>query len=395
MSYMQMTSPHPARELHAQSNLLHRKPVLQQPKHQECMIWILLSVLALGLGPLGSNASAQSSDTPGKIVVGTKQAPPFAIKGDDGSWRVISIDLWKSIADELGLEFELRETDLEGLLAGLEEGSLDAAVGALTVTADRIERIDFTHPFHTSGLGIAVRADDKGGRWLAFLRGFFSIAFFKVVAALTLVLLAAGLLVWFLERRRNPDQFGGTPVRGLGSGLWWSAVTMTTVGYGDKAPRTAGGRLVAIVWMFACVIMISSFTAAIASSLTVNQLSGRIQGPSDLPGARVATLAGSTSEAYLRRHHITSHVYDTVADGLHAVDQGDVDAVVYDAPILRYLVQRESAIGVIVLPATFERQDYAIGLPQDSRLRKPLNEIMLRKMSDPEWEQMLFDYLGR
>ncbi|MFH7563901.1 MULTISPECIES: ion channel [Oceanimonas] len=44
------------------------------------------------------------------------------------------------------------------------------------------------------------------------------------------------------------------------------------MGYGDKAPVTFAGRLVGLIWMFAGMIMVASFTAAITSSLTVNNL---------------------------------------------------------------------------------------------------------------------------
>jgi CubicO group peptidase (beta-lactamase class C family) len=47
---------------------------------------------------------------------------------------------------------------------------------------------------------------------------------------------------------------------GIGIGIWWATVTMTTVGYGDKAPMTPGGRIVGLIWMFVGVITISGFT---------------------------------------------------------------------------------------------------------------------------------------
>jgi polar amino acid transport system substrate-binding protein len=327
------------------------------------------------------------------LIVGTKQAPPFAIKNSNGTWTGISIDLWRAIATDLGVTYELREFDLTGLLNGVKNGSLDLAVAALSITAEREKMMDFSHPFHTTGFGIAVPRSAKRS-WFGFVRSFFSWEFLQVIGGLLLLLGLVGLLVWLSERKHNWQQFGGGALRGIGSGVWWAAVTMTTVGYGDKAPLTVRGRVVALVWMFAGLLIISSFIAAITTALTVSQLDSTIRGPQDLAHVWVATLAGSTSEAYLRQRHIALHNYPTPLEGLQAVARGDMDAMVYDAPILRYLVTTELPGKVQVLPAVFERQDYGIALPSGSPLREPINRLLLEKISAPAWKDVLYRYLG-
>jgi hypothetical protein len=52
-----------------------------------------------------------------------------------------------------------------------------------------------------------------------------------------------------------------------GKALWWSCVTVTTVGYGDYTPVTTGGRCVAVLLMFIGVGLISTVSATIASGL--------------------------------------------------------------------------------------------------------------------------------
>lgn len=121
-------------------------------------------------------------------------------------------------------------------------------------------------------------------------------AFLTVVAGLLALLIAIGVLIWLAERRTNA-QFRQKPLFGIGAGLWWSAVTMTTVGYGDKAPTTGLGRVIALVWMFAGLIVISTFTVAITTNLTVNKLDASIYGV-DQPSLNVrmkATMASSSA----------------------------------------------------------------------------------------------------
>ena len=350
--------------------------------------WILLLLLCPSL--------AGSEDGKGRkklLVVGTKVVAPFVMKTATGEWTGISIDLWKEIASTLELSYEFRELDLQGLLAGVADGTLDVAVAALTITSEREERFDFTHPFLTSGLGIAI-SGQKGSPWWSVLRKFLSLAFLKVVATLALVLLGVGVLVWWFERKRNPDQFGRGTSRGIGSGFWWSAVTMTTVGYGDKAPVTPAGRFVALIWMFVSIIIISTFTAAITSSLTVSKLGSVVQGPQDLLNVRVGTIPDTTSAAYLAEARVSFQRFISVQEGLDAIRGGKIDAFVYDAPVLRYLINKDYPATLEVLPQTFEQQNYGIALPQHSPLREPVNRVLLKKIKGRVWQDVLYRYLG-
>ncbi len=331
-----------------------------------------------------------------RLVIATKEAPPFSMRNDDGEWEGMSIELWRHIASELNYECEYHETDIAGMVQGLQDGTYDAAVAAMTVTAERESVFDFSHPFYTTGLGIAIRSGGDDQEWLSVLLGLFSWEFIKPFLALLLVLLAVGAMVWLFERKRNAEQFGGTPVEGIGAGFWWSAVTMTTVGYGDKAPLTIGGRFIGLIWMFASIITISGFTAAIASSLTVSQLDSAIEGPEDLPGTKVGSIPDTTSGNYLTDEHIPFKHYSDINEGLQALHQSKIDAMVYDHPILSYYTSKNRRISedVRVLGETFERQDYAIGLPAKSPYREDINRILLREIGSAWWNDTIFRYLG-
>jgi ABC-type amino acid transport substrate-binding protein len=364
-----------------------------QPQKELLMVRIFIAACwaSLVLATTGVAAPMQGGDD-GTLVVGTKEAPPFSMRDAEGNWIGLSISVWEQAATRAGLTWRFEERDLDGLIEGLQDGSLDASVAALTMTAQREVGIDFTHPFHTGGLGIAVRPVQTTSLPL-FARGFPYLPLLRAMGVLILLLFLAGLVLWLFERPRNREQFRGG-LAGMGDAFWWSAVTLTTVGYGDKAPRTTGGRAVAVVWMFLGVFIISAFTATIASLMTAERLGGQVRGVEDLPRVRVATVNASTGEAYLQSLRIGQVAFPTVEEALDALATGGFDAVVHDAPILSYLVGRDHRGRINMLPHRFRRQSYGIGLPQGSPLRERMNRAILEVVSTAEWNEVLRGYLG-
>ena len=350
---------------------------------------LLTLLLCLFVSPLWAE-----EPEPSVLRVGISEVPPFAIQDAKGEWRGISADLWRSIAEQAGYRFEYQALPFAQLLPALERGELDVVVGALTMTAEREARFDFTHPFFQSGMAIAVPPGGGDSGWHA-LKGLFSWQFVSLLLGLAALLLAVGALLWVFERRRNREQFGGTPVEGLGASFWWAAVTMTTVGYGDKAPVTLGGRLIALVWMFAGLIMVSTFTAAVTSTLTVGNLQGGIQSVDDLRRSHVATVANTVSERYLDGERIRHSAYPDLLSAMRAVQAGEVEAVVYDLPILQYRNGELDQGGLRILPGTFENQSYAFAVASGSPYREELSQEILRFLDSEGWRRLQHIYLGR
>jgi polar amino acid transport system substrate-binding protein len=358
---------------------------------------ILIAIVTVWASPtpLGSvqEAYGQSGEAVSlvkkKLKVGTKEAPPFSMKDNDGIWTGISIDLWRQIATELDLTYEILELNQINLLEGLTNGSIDVVVANLTITSERLDRFDFTYPFYTTGLGIAVHLKEE--RPLVFIiKQLMSWAVLKTIIIIFIVLLIVSLMVWFFERKSNPAHFGGNTLQGIGSGFWFSSVTMTTVGYGDKHPKTVGGRIVSLIWMFMAVIFVSLFTATITSMLTVKQLKTSVRGLEDLKKELVGTIPYTTSESFLKNSLITIKTYKSVLEGLEALQNGEIKAFVYDEPELRYMIKHQFQGKLEVLPHRYSQENYGIGIVNNSLLRKSINRVLLQKIRQQEWQETIF-----
>jgi len=360
------------------------------PRHRRLRVVLLTFLIAGAASPAVAQAPAGRS-----MTVGTKPAPPFAMQAENGSWTGLGLDLWRDMAKELGRPFTVKPyKSTQALIDAAAKGAIDAGVAAVTITADREQKIDFSHPYYRSGLAIAVSRERDSGI-LDVFRALTSGPFLATLGTLLALLFATGAVIWVVERRKNPAHFDTEPVSGIGQGFWWAAVTMTTVGYGDKVPITPLGRVIGVVWMFAALILTAVFTAQLASSFTVNRISGPVASVSDLERARVGVVGKSPSDDYLGQEFIQRTSYPDVESGLAALARGDIDAFVHDAPILRYQILRHYKGRLAILPDVVEAQFYGIVLPPGSKEREAVNQALLHVLSSPEWTALQAKYFGK
>lgn len=328
------------------------------------------------------------------LRVGIHTDPPFIIERAPGEYEGLCIDLWKDIADELGYQYEMVPYhDLVGMMRALDYQEIDISINPLMVNSLRLKMFEALQPFFISSLGVATTSVSRS-QFSMFLSNFFSVDFLKIVLLLLCIIFFFGTLLWLVERRHNRYQFRPGFI-GLLDGLWWSAVTMTTVGYGDKAPKTSVGKGIAIVWMFTAVIVISGFTATIASTLTVNSLAVQINQLQDLKAVeRISTVGEAGSEDFLVQHNILPAVsYDTPLSALKALARKEVDALVYDKTVMRYLISRyELSSKVQLLPVTFNKQYRTFLLPKGSPLYEAINPVLVSRIHQADWPKVLKRY---
>lgn len=351
---------------------------------------IFALVVSTHLG-LAQEATGTDDD---RLVVGITASPPFSFRAEqDAQVEGISVALWNHLTTELGLQFSYLEVTVPELLAGLESGEINVGAAALETTAERERVMNFSHSYYSSGLSVAT-GTREASVVVGFLKQVFSWQALAALGGLTLTLLGVGFIVWLLEHKANPDQFGGEPVEGIGKGLWWSAVTMTTVGYGDKVPVSLPGRLVGLVWMFASIIFISGFTGAIASALTVSSIQPTIEDLDDMRRSVVGVIAGSTAAKFLDREGIRYVAFEDTLSGLAAVEHGSIDGFVNDRPVLQYFVDTQFPGKLTVIDQTFNRGYYALALTNSFSREEELNTALLEYIRTPDWTTTVNRYTG-
>ncbi len=333
---------------------------------------------------------SQEKDT---LKVGYTMAPPFIIE-NSGSQEGINMLLWKRVARDLDLNYELMPMEFSEMLLALENGDIDISINPLTITSERNRKMIFTDAFYASHSTIAVARLSPVQKLIQFVKAFFNANFLKGLLVLLLIIFIFGWLGWYFEHRKNPTHFRNG-LAGLWDGLWWSAVTLTTVGYGDKAPQSKGGKITALVLMFGGLLFISGLTASIASSLTVNQMSTNPNSLTEFKERPVGSIKNSSSAEFLKTHFFKDiQVFKNVEQGLTALANGDVEAFMYDEPILKYHIDQEKTFSEIeLIPIEFDVQFYAFGLSKNNLdLEKIISQKILEIIEGQEWELILNEF---
>lgn len=344
-------------------------------------------ILLFGFSRQG-NLAAQTRETPPDTIrVATRIVPPFVMQRG-AAYDGFSIDLWKAVSRELGVKTQFTTNGtVQDLLNSVREGKADLGISAISITSEREKILDFSQPMFDAGLQILVPDTTVGNNGPGFLALLFSSTMLQTLGIVALMVLIPAHLIWFFERNHaggiieNKNYFPG-----IFKAFWWSAGTLGA--QADEMPRSNWGRLIAVFWMFTGIAFVAYFTATVTASMTVQQLQGDIRGPDDLSGKRVATVSGSTSEKYLRERGVKVRGFAQFQDAADALKEKQVQAVVFDAPVVLYYAANAGKDKVHVVGPIFRRENYGIVFPAGSPWRRRVNYALLKLREDGTYETL-------
>ena len=328
-----------------------------------------------------------SFSAPKELSVAIKPISPFVIE-NNGSVEGFSIDLWKEIANDLNLSYRfVMKDNVESLLGSIKDNQSDLAIAAVSINANRSQFVDFSYQYFRSGLQIAIKKEKS--TLLLIYDGIktviFSNTFLYAIVLLIIMLIVISHIIWLEERGKN-DHFSPSYLAGIFDAIYWSIITMTTVGYGDKVAKTRLGKATTILWVMIGYFLFAYFTASVTTASTVTKLQGSTHKISDLEGKKVAVVKGSTSEAFILHQNIYTVATNTIEDAFELLENDSVTAIVYDAPVLQYLIKDKP--NLVVVDNIFKEEYYAIVFPKHSPYRDQINMALLKIVESHKYRQI-------
>lgn len=340
--------------------------------------------------------SLEFNPTTDTLIVGVAGSEPFIInKGNDDDLSGIAIELWEDLAKDKDWNYRYKTyNSVNDALNATENGELDLVVGPISITSQRVKKVRFSQPYYQSSLAIASRADAIGfwGR----IKPFFSFELLIAVGVFLFILATVGTLFWLAERKASPEQFPEDPKTGIGNGMWLAIVTMSTTGYGDMAPVTLKGRIIAGVWMIVTIIFATSMVAGIASTLTLTGLgTSTINNIEELSEKTTATILGSPAESFIKDYKYEEVPVNILSEAMTKLKNKEVDAVIYDRPQLLYFQNNHNDKNIFISKSEYSKQGYGFAFPLNSQLVNEVNLVLLEFSENQIINEIVIDYLGK
>ena len=345
--------------------------------------------------PPSSSAASAQGESP-EIRVAAMIVPP-AVMEQNGTLTGFSVELWNAIAARLKLKTSYQiMPDAGALEEAMRSKRADLTVSVF-ITSARDEIFDFSIPTLQAGLQIMVR--DTGERAQTanplsdLLRLLVSRTTILWLGMALLIVLIPAHLIWLLERRQPDSMLSNRNYfPGIFEVLYWGLSSLTS--QAQTMPRQWAARALSIYWMFVGVVFVALYTAQLTTTLTVEQIRGAIEGPGDLPGKQVATIAGSTAADYLRQQKAQVQELATTDQMFKALLDKKVDAVVTAAPLLLYYAAHEGKGRVKTVGPEFNTAPIAIMVQLDSPLRRKINLALIALRENGTYQQIYDKWFG-
>ncbi len=361
---------------------------------------VLSTVICAVIGALpGLSASAAPPPAPTptrSLTISTHDLSPFVTTDADGIKSGFTIDIIDAIAKRVGWTLSYLDVDnVAAQLRAVGDSQADAAAGAISITADRAQRFDFSQPILNAGLQIMVPVGTNqrsNPALVDFLRLLFSQTMLIWLGVALLLTVVPAHIIWLLERRHDHSMVSHRYFPGIFQAFGWGLGMLAA--QPDDSPKHWQTRTLGLLWAFVSIIFVAYYTATLTANLTVEKFDAQISTPSDLVGKRVCTVTNTTSAAYLRSAGIEATGAPGITDCYAGLKDGAFDATVFDAPVLRYYAAQDGAGKVQMVGTIFQSEDYGIVFRNGSDLRKQVDDALLSMREDGTYDLIKGKWFG-
>lgn len=313
------------------------------------------------------------------VTIGVAEFEPNIIyKG--GTLVGYDIDMWNEIAKRADIDFEFKKYEqFDDLISDVEEGAVDLAMSGITVTSEREKKFDFSYPYMRSNL--AVMTKKKGVDVFGVLALFVKESWGALILFVGYVIFFA-VLIYVAEYGK--ESFSDKPVEGIFDGVYFVNTTTTSTGYGDKTPHTLFGKIISMIIMWVGIgIIFPYITGQMSNIINKYNNTAKVADLQDLVGKKKAVVKNTTSEQLMITENLKYESMNNVDRCLRLLENDDIDMVVYDESLLRYI---DKVKQYDIQPLRPIIQNYGIAMGNGSSLKNKIDIAILDIIEDGTYQ---------
>ncbi|XXG61483.1 hypothetical protein AAC387_Pa05g0084 [Persea americana] len=271
--------------------------------------------------------------------------------------------------------------------------NFDAAVGDISIVANRTRYVDFSWHYTDMGMRMVVCEEPRAAKAWIFVK-----PFTKTMWAMTGVLfLYNGLIVWLMEKAGNEELEGSSYGSQFCSLVWLSFTTLFPI-HGEEL-RSNLSRATMVVWLFVALVLTQSYTANLTSMLTVRQLRPSVLDVETLrrSSAMVGCDHGSFAKSYLENvlHFDSSHIQTYKSGEAYSNDlrTGKIKAAFLELAFIKIFLEANRK-GFVVTGPTFEIGGYGFVFSKGSPLVEKVSSEIIGLRESGELHKLEQELLG-
>ncbi|MFM8830622.1 MAG: transporter substrate-binding domain-containing protein [Spartobacteria bacterium] len=347
---------------------------------------IVLFLVALGMCLCGWTGHAEA------LKVGFAGREPF-INAQSNPATGAAVEILDQVAVENHWTYNaLVFPDIETGMESLRNGEIDILAGDIPITHSAFSTVEFSHPYFHSGLQILVPEKSTANAF-SFLTDLLDLVRLEMFWVIFAAVFGLTLFVYWFEKKHNPD-FPKSRKDGMAEAFYY-VVTLALTGKSTyKGFPGVLGRLVMIVWIVLGIIVVAYVTSSITSAMTVEKLKGKIHGPNDLAGKRVAVVEKSAAQDYMREKGIFQQSFPSLDKAVKFMLSGGADTVVDGAPQVQTIDFKQPEIPVKTAGPVFSKCTFGFAFPTGSPLRLPFNRALTALEENGSVEGIFTSYFG-
>ncbi|KAI4976517.1 hypothetical protein ZWY2020_050124 [Hordeum vulgare] len=341
-----------------------------------------------------------------KLKIAVPYNPGFNVFVNATSEKVTGycIDVFEAATKDLPHVLDYGFVVVDGLydqlVRDVSSGIFDAAVGDITITAERAAHVDFTMPYIESGVSLLVlnENDSKPTIEWVFLKPLTTELWLAIVGGF----LFTGIVVWMIERPKNLE-YQGSSSRQFSTALYFSFSTLT-FSHGQVI-RSPLSKIVVVIWCFVVLVIVQSYTASLSSILTAKRLRPSVTNLGQIlsNGDYIGYASGSFVHSVLRKQGLAENrlkAYGMEEEYANALRKGSknggVAAIVDEIPYLTsFLSDPRYHNEFQMINGLYKTPGFGFVFPRDSPLVHNLSVAILGLIGGDEGSRIEAKWIAK